>query len=48
MDFYFDHIAGGSLDGTLTAKSDIIAEVLMHDPALPKSESVMICDRERK
>jgi phosphoglycolate phosphatase len=42
MDSYFDQIAGSSLDGTLIAKSDIIAEVLKHYP-----EIVMIGDREQ-
>jgi phosphoglycolate phosphatase len=38
MDSYFDQIAVSSLDGTLIAKSDIIAEVLKHYPVNPKSE----------
>ncbi|MDQ0857431.1 phosphoglycolate phosphatase [Bacillus sp. V2I10] len=47
MDSYFDQIAGSNLDGILIAKSDIIAEVLKHYPANPKSEIVMIGDREQ-
>jgi phosphoglycolate phosphatase len=47
MDSYFDQIAGSSLDGTLIVKSDIIAEVLKHYPVNPKSEIVMIGDREQ-
>jgi hypothetical protein len=38
MDSYFDQIAVSILDGTLIAKSDIIAEVLKHYPVNPKSE----------
>lgn len=45
MDSFFDTVVGSHLDGTRTAKSEIIAEVLKHYPNIPKHEIVMIGDR---
>lgn len=45
MDFFFDRVVGSHLDGTRTAKSEIIAEVLKHYPNISKPEIVMIGDR---
>ncbi|MGG4491439.1 HAD family hydrolase [Metabacillus idriensis] len=46
MDAYFQKITGSNLDGTLTSKADIIADVLKHHHWIIKSEIVMIGDRE--
>ncbi|WP_445479790.1 HAD family hydrolase [Lysinibacillus irui] len=45
LESFFDLIVGSHLDGSRSAKSEIIAEVLQHFNLFPKEQFIMIGDR---
>lgn len=45
LESFFDLIVGSHLDGSRSAKSEIIAEVLQHFNLYPKEQFIMIGDR---
>ena len=45
LESYFDLVVGSHLDGSRSAKSEIIAEVLQHFNLFPKEQFIMIGDR---